>query len=76
MRAAKSVFWIRGLPPRRTVRASDFTCSSACIENPTPAMFVRSWPSRYFAIVQPSFSAPTRLVTGTRTSVKNTSFTS
>ena len=39
-------------------------------------MAVRSWPSRYFAIVQPSFSAPTRFSTGTCTPSRNTSFTS
>ncbi|MNN41014.1 hypothetical protein D3C81_1551070 [compost metagenome] len=41
-----------------------------------PPMLVRSWVSRYLAQVQPSFSCPTRLATGTRTLSKNTSLTS
>ncbi|MNC50316.1 hypothetical protein D3C75_995490 [compost metagenome] len=41
-----------------------------------PAWPVRSWLSRYLAQVQPWFSSPTRLATGTRTLSKNTSLTS
>ena len=39
-------------------------------------VFMRSWPSRYLATVQPSPSLCTRLPAGTFTSSKNTSFTS
>ena len=39
-------------------------------------VFMRSWPSRYLATVQPSPSLCTRFATGTLTSSKNTSFTS
>ncbi len=41
-----------------------------------PAMFVRSWPSRNLAYVQPLFSSPTRFSAGTRTSSNQTSLTS
>ena len=76
IRAANSGSSIRRLPPRRILRASAFTSSSDCMEKPTPAMPVRSWVSRNLAMVQPLFSSPTRFSAGTRTSVKNTSFTS
>ena len=50
--------------------------ASSRLEPPTPAMFVRSWPRRNLAYVQPPFSSPTRFSTGTSASSNQTSFTS
>ncbi len=75
-RAAKSGSSASGRPFFVTFAATARNLSSAATEKPTPAMLVRSYVSRYFAQVQPWFSSPTRFSAGTRTSVKNTSFTS
>ncbi|MCY1443662.1 hypothetical protein D9M71_600880 [compost metagenome] len=67
---------ISGVPFFSSRPAMALSCLSNCLEKPMPARPVRSWVSRYLAQVQPSFSLPTRLATGTRTSSKNTSLTS
>jgi len=75
-RAANAGSSASARPFLRCCAAKRFSLSSAAIEPPMPAMLVRSQVSRYLAQVQPRFSSPTRLATGTRTWVKNTSLTS
>src|SRR5438477_9881013 len=45
-------------------------------DSPMRPVFMRSWPRRYLATVQPLPSSCTRFSAGTLTSSKNTSFTS
>ena len=58
------------------VAAYAFSFSSSRRDVPMRAVFMRSWPSRYLATVQPAPSSCTRFSTGTSTPSKNTSFTS
>ncbi|MNY54284.1 hypothetical protein D3C86_1901360 [compost metagenome] len=67
---------IRGRPLRCSVAATRLSWARAALEWAMPAWPVRSWVSRNLAQVQPWFSSPTRLATGTRTLSKNTSLTS
>ena len=56
---------------RRACDAVEFAERGFSSRAATPPL-PRSYSSRYFATVQPWFSWPTRLATGTRTSSKNT----